>query len=213
MKTPPKDLNKDESASCTLEQQRQTNRKRRLELSSQDRSHLSDQICQRVRQTRFYKEAKNIAVYLSALGEVETQSLIEHALSHDKHVYLPVLDPTNKEFMHFVRFQDGTRLVENRFGMPEPELIEENVISPKHLDLVICPLVAFDAQANRVGMGGGFYDRHFAFKNEAAFSSKPPVMLGLGYDFQKIQKIDVAPWDISMSAIISETTTYLPRKN
>jgi 5-formyltetrahydrofolate cyclo-ligase len=213
MKSTPKNVIKNDRASYTLQQQRQTIRKRRLALSPEDRSDLGQQICQRALQTLYYNKAQNLALYLSALGEVETQSLIDQALSHGKHVYLPALDPINKERMYFVHFQPGTRLVENRFGMAEPELKEENVISPKHLDLVICPLVAFDEQANRVGMGGGFYDRHFAFKNEIAFASKPPFMLGLGYDFQKIQKIDVAPWDIPMDAIISEAATYLPRKN
>lgn len=213
MKTPPKDLTEDGSATSTLDQQRRAIRKRRQDLSLQDRTQLSDQICQRVLQSHFYNKAQNLALYLSALGEVETRSLIEHALSDGKLIYLPVLDPINKEQMHFVRFQSGGRLVENRFGMPEPEFIKENVISPEQLDLAICPLVAFDALANRVGMGGGFYDRHFAFKSDAAFASKPPALLGLGYDFQKIKKIDVAPWDIPMNAIISETAIYLPRKN
>lgn len=213
MKTPPNEPCQKGNAIPSLDQQRQTIRKRRLQLTENAREQLSEQIYQRTLKTQFYQQAENIALYLAALGEVETHKLLEHALSRSKRVYLPVLDPTRKDQMYFVRFRKGERLVKNRFGMPEPELKKDDIISAKQLDLVLCPLVAFDKQANRVGMGGGFYDRHFAFKNEPDFANKPPILIGLGYEFQQIETINVAPWDIPMSAIISESEIYFPRKN
>lgn len=217
MKTPSsKNIPSDEDSDgkrSELDAQRIAIRQQRAELSEFKREELSLKICNQAKQTHFYLQATRIALYLANQGEVETRNLIEHALSSDKQVYLPVLDSSDKTRMYFVRYQAGDHLVENRFGLLEPELKEENVIEAKQLDLVLCPLVAFDEDAHRVGMGGGFYDRHFAFKNQMDVQAQPPILVGLAYDFQKVASIHPAPWDVAMSAVISETSIYLPPKN
>jgi 5-formyltetrahydrofolate cyclo-ligase len=205
------------SASDILKQQRTAIRQRREALSPQERQRISQQVCQRVLSSDYFHQATEIALYLAAKGEVEAQSLIECALEQDKRIYLPALDPEDKNRMHFVRYQAQDKLILNRFGMPEPELAEDRVIPATKLDLVLCPLVAFDEQANRIGMGGGFYDRYFAFKNTQENKAKdvttPPLLVGLAYDFQKVRAIEPAPWDVPMSAVVSEKQIYLPHKN
>ena len=203
--------------SPNLEHQRAAIRKRRAALSSEERQHLSQQICQHVLNSDYFIKANDVALYLAAQGEVEAKALIDFALQNDKRIYLPALDPDDKTRMHFVRYKKDDALILNRFGMPEPVLAEDKIIAAKNLDLVLCPLVAFDEQANRVGMGGGFYDRHFAFKNEVKAETKEPAstttLVGLAYDFQKIDAIEPAPWDVPMSAVVSEKKIYLPHKN
>lgn len=217
MKNPPQKnantLNDSLKESPDLDAKRKAIRKHRSMLSQQDRQQLSLQIFKQTVRTDLYQQAAHVALYLSSHGEVETERLIEDAQSSNKKVYLPVLDPNDKTRMYFVEYQTGDRLIESRFGMLEPELRSDKTIPPEQLDLVLCPLVAFDAQANRVGMGGGFYDRHFAFKNEAEFDKRPPVLVGLAYEFQKVDAIDPAPWDVPMSAVVSENEIYLPPKN
>lgn len=203
--------------SQNIEHQRAAIRKRRAALSSEERQHLSQKICQRVLSSDYFIKANEVALYLAAQGEVEAKILIDFALENNKRIYLPALDPHDKTRMHFVRYKKEDLLILNRFGMPEPVLAEDRIIDAKKLDLVLCPLVAFDEHANRVGMGGGFYDRHFSFKNEVEDEAKnaesPPTLVGLAYDFQKVDAIKPAPWDVPMSAVVSEKKIYLPHKN
>lgn len=201
--------------SQNIEHQRAAIRERRAALSSEERHHLSQKICQRVLSSEYFIKANEVALYLAAQGEVEAKTLIDFALDNNKRIYLPTLDPHDKTRMHFIRYKHGDSLILNRFGMPEPVLAEDKIIEAKKLDLVLCPLVAFDEHANRVGMGGGFYDRHFAFKNqdEAKNAESPPTLVGLAYDFQKVDAIEPAPWDVPMSAVVSEKKIYLPHKN
>lgn len=203
--------------SQNIEHQRAAIRKRRAALSSEERQHLSQKICQRVLSSDYFIKANEVALYLAAQGEVEAKTLIDFALENNKRIYLPALDPHDKTRMHFVQYKKEDSLILNRFGMPEPVLAEDRIIDAKKLDLVLCPLVAFDEHANRVGMGGGFYDRHFSFKNEVEDEAKnaesPPTLVGLAYDFQKVDAIKPAPWDVPMSAVVSEKKIYLPHKN
>jgi 5-formyltetrahydrofolate cyclo-ligase len=70
---------------------------------------------------------------------------------------------------------------------------------------VLTPLVAFDEQHNRIGMGGGYYDRSFAFlKNRKQLIQ--PKLIGLAFDCQRVEKITANPWDIRLYSVITETT-------
>ena len=69
------------------------------------------------------------------------------------------------------------------------------------------PLVAFDPKCNRIGMGCGYYDKTLAFKKGGEFKNKT-LLVGLAYEFQKIDSIEKNAWDIPMDAIITEDKTY-----
>jgi len=68
--------------------------------------------------------------------------------------------------------------------------------------------VGFDAQCRRLGMGGGWYDRSFAFRNQRP---APPWLAGVGFSVQQVDELPVQPWDVGVDAICTDTTTYLPR--
>ena len=106
---------------------------------------------------------------------------------------------------HFARYSQHSQLITNRFGILEP-CIKGAVIAPAwSLDLILMPLVGFDRQGNRLGMGGGFYDRTLAF---TARGQRPaPQLVGLAYSFQEVAPISPRKWDIPLNRIMTENET------
>ena len=126
------------------------------------------------------------------------QALIEHAVTAGKRVFFPILD---HQSLKFARWTEQTCLQKNRFGIDEP--IDSETIPTKQLDLVLAPLVAFDQQGTRLGMGGGYYDRTFAFLAECA---RPAglKLVGVAYEFQRAILPEPRSWDIPLDAVVTE---------
>lgn len=148
-----------------------------------------------------------MAVYLPADGEVDTTGIIQRAWTLGKQVYLPVLVPYLHNRLWFIRYTSDTRLVKNRFGIPEPEAVHRKRVPAQALDLVLTPLVAFDAQGNRLGMGGGFYDRSFEFLLRRRIWHKPRLV-GLAYDFQQLPGLPAQSWDVPLTAVATDATWH-----
>ena len=107
------------------------------------------------------RHAVHIAAYWPVKGEMDVRPVIEQARRYNKHVYLPVI--TGDDTLMFAAYDADTPMRENRYRIAEPDVSEDRLVSPRDLDLVILPLVVFDSYGNRLGMGGGYYDRTFAF--------------------------------------------------
>jgi 5-formyltetrahydrofolate cyclo-ligase len=101
----------------------------------------------------------------------------------------------------FVKIDKKTQYKKNIYAIPEPIYTAKDIISSEDLDLVIMPLVATDKEGNRMGMGGGYYDRSFAFKKDK--KTNYPQLLGFAYDFQLISSIYPEPWDVPLDFIAS----------
>lgn len=115
----------------------------------------------------YFFTSQNIACYLSNKGEVDLHLLIKQIWMLGKNCYLPVLNPVNMQdkCLSFIKYQKGDVLEVNTHGIFEPKYDCTRAIAPDKLDLVIVPLVGFDANGNRLGQGGGYYDCTFAFRN------------------------------------------------
>ncbi|MGB5541483.1 MAG: 5-formyltetrahydrofolate cyclo-ligase [Gammaproteobacteria bacterium] len=181
---------------------RQTLRARRRSIPPAEASHCARQLARNIRSERLILNSRRIAAYLAADGELDPYPLIEHLWSLGKQVYLPVLVPFTRNRLWFARFEADTRLATNRFGIPEPAQAE--LIRPAALDLVLTPLVAFDRAGHRIGMGGGFYDRSFAFLLGRRYWRKP-ALLGIAYAFQQQPTIIPERWDVPLDAIATES--------
>lgn len=192
---------------------RQKIREQRRALSESEHEHASYLVCERIAASRVFQQSKHIAFYLTNDGEVDLSLLIKHAWQQKKKVYLPVLAEPNTQRLWFVPYTPNTKLKNNRFGIPEPiHSYKTRLRKTLSLDLILMPLVAFDPQGNRVGMGGGFYDRTLAFLRQRKYWHKPNLM-GVAYEFQKQKQLDANPWDIPLQAITTETHLYLKDKN
>lgn len=187
----------------TLQQKRQLRlqmRRARRQLSSRQHQQAALRLKRQLNQTPSFKFAKRIALYLPNDGEVETQLVIEQAWRDGKEVYLPVLDPIRKGFLWFIEYKADSRMIKNRFGIAEPDPKFNKRIQPQFLHAVGLPLVAFDAQGNRLGMGGGFYDRTFEFCRAEGIK---PKLFGLAHRCQEAENLPTESWDIQLSAIIA----------
>ena len=125
--------------------------------------------------------------------EVDTTQLLEKL---EKNNYLISLPKIKKNFqMDFFEWSTKDPLTINNYGIPEP--ISNNI---KYPDILLVPLVAFDKNLNRIGYGGGFYDRYINKIKKV----KKITSIGLAYSFQQVEKILINKYDIQLDFIITE---------
>lgn len=118
---------------------------------------------------------------------------------------LPVLHEDGR--LRFAAWRPGEPLAANRHGIPEPDVPRELLLEAHTLDAAIVPLVAFDAHCHRLGMGGGWYDRTYAFR---ADSPAPPLLLGAAFELQRVDALQAEAWDIPLDGVCTERATHLP---
>ncbi len=184
--------------------QRKQLRAQRRALTESERQERSASVCRELARQPEFRTSKRIAAYLPTDGEVETAALIELAGNMGKQVYLPVLIPYRGNRLWFARYEPGMRLVRNRFGIPEPETVHRQRIAPYALDLVLAPLVGFDHKGHRLGMGGGYYDRSFAYLLRREHWRRPHL-IGLAYDFQQLPQLPAHSWDVPLTAVVTDS--------
>ena len=146
--------------------------------------------------------AQHIALYWPSDGEISPLPLLEVLLQLGKSCYLPVVGARNSMVFKPACMK---RLRKNSYGIAEPVT---GLVRPiKQLDVILMPLVGFDEQGGRLGMGGGYYDRALSFKKRQAWKSSPRL-IGLAHEVQKVSRLSVAPWDIPMAAIATDKHFY-----
>ncbi len=183
-----------------LDKLRHMLRARRRCIVGEERAQLSERAAQSAITFIEEKDAiRSVGVFFSLTEEVDTSFLINYLLKKGYFVYLPVVVDKNLP-LHWHRFTTETKLINNKLGIPEPisGRIEDVLCGVP--DLTVVPLVGFDCLGNRLGMGGGFYDR--TFYNKIAY--QPPWLLGLAYACQEVSKLDRRIWDVPMDAIATE---------
>ena len=194
----------------TISEIRQAIREKRRQMDATFRSAASQQICGSIAERADFQAANNVAMFLAFDGEPDLSQLISTALERGQRVFLPIVHGKGQP-MSFAACEENTNLVPNRYGIMEPDVATAQMIRPAELDCVLAPLVAFDAQCHRIGVGGGFYDRTFAFKRTAAKNhteeTMKPLMIGVAFEFQKVKSIETQPWDIPLDAVVTENGT------
>ena len=180
-------------------------KEKRGQLSSDNVGRLGEAIFRNILDSNILNDKKRIAIYYSVNNEVTTEQIIKHLWAENKELFLPIIKYNQ---LMFGSYKSGDNLNNNKFGIPEPVTRTEDLIAADILDLVIVPLVAFDSNCNRLGMGGGYYDRALAFKQTSP-ETHSPLLIGLAYELQKVNALEINSWDIPMDRIISETKTYL----
>ncbi|MCP3686867.1 MAG: 5-formyltetrahydrofolate cyclo-ligase [Gammaproteobacteria bacterium] len=186
----------------THDQMRQRNRKSRAALTQNDLDTAASRLCQQIVKLKAYRQAQHIAAYFAVNGEIGLDPVIDHALAHDRKVYLPNLDKQSLRFSPYFRNQ---KMRINTFRLPEPDVADDEMLQPCELDLVLVPLVVFDASCNRIGMGGGFYDRSFAFRKQGV---DKPVLVGVAHELQKVEAIEPQAWDVRLDMMVTEQAVY-----
>jgi 5-formyltetrahydrofolate cyclo-ligase len=179
-------------------------RRRRRALSPRAQKQAAQRLHKLVARSALFRFSQRIAFTLARDGEIDPMPLLQTALKRGKACYLPVMNRLGEDRLSFRRWLPGQKLIKGAWGIPEPRLAK--ACAPRFLSLVLMPLVAFDASGQRLGMGRGFYDRSFAFKRHA--QAARPVLLGLAHECQRVEKLEVASWDVALGGIVTDRHWY-----
>ncbi|MGD8926773.1 MAG: 5-formyltetrahydrofolate cyclo-ligase, partial [Thioalkalispiraceae bacterium] len=163
------------------------------------------QICTHISSERPFKNGNRFAFYYPVGNEVNLLALLEHAWTLGKQTYLPVLAQFPRGSLWWVEHTASTPMYLNQFGIPEPQHPRRaRRTKLRSLDIIFMPLVAFDAKGNRMGMGGGYYDRSLAKVYRQDNPWHRPFRMGVAYSWQQVESIPVEKWDIPLDAIATE---------
>jgi 5-formyltetrahydrofolate cyclo-ligase len=185
----------------SLSQLRKSLRSARRSITPLEREEKSQLLARNLARYLPFRRCKKIAVYLSLPEEVDTSPVIELAQLLRKAIYLPVIDTRvwQKQSMMFALYLPGeTPLRENRFGIREPAVKPGNYIRGIDIEFVCVPVVGFNDRCDRIGMGGGYYDK--AFDSRRFQQSK---LVGLAFEGQQAD-FEPATHDVPMQAVITE---------
>ena len=180
-------------------------RKARQSMTVRERAQASRQITDRFLNSRYFMGSDTIGCYVSMWDEVDTSAIIERAWRAKKRIFLPVTAASRN--MRFRETLPQTELAMNDFGLWEP--VSGTSIEVRELDVVVTPLVAFDNRRNRIGMGGGYFDRTFAFLRDRQHWLRPKL-IGVAFECQRAPKIARNPWDIPVFRIYTESGQAQP---
>ncbi|MCI6863828.1 MAG: 5-formyltetrahydrofolate cyclo-ligase [Anaerobiospirillum succiniciproducens] len=181
-------------------------RQKRKALHEDEVAKCSELVRRVVLEHEFLKQNRCIASYHSFSGEIDTVEINKALRLAGHHMALPVIHPEEKGLMDFYSYEKPEDLILNRFKIPEPVVSAENLVQPHNLEVVIVPLVGFNEKGERLGMGGGYYDRMLKK------ISCECLTLGLAYDFQLIPEIKSQPWDMPLDEVITPTKHYIFNK-
>ena len=186
---------------------RRVSRRKRRTLSPAQQRHHSLGFAALARKQGLFLRSQRIAAYIGMNGELDPSPLFDVVHTYGKQLYLPVLRPHPQLKLWFIRHPPQGPLVPNRFGIPEPPLKHRRICLPWALDLVLVPLVAFDAHCNRLGMGGGYYDRTLSFLRHRCVWRRPRL-IGVGHECQRADRLPTRDWDVPLDMVITERRVY-----
>ena len=182
---------------------RQQLRQRRRDIPAAERIAAAEALAARLLSLPFADVDGPVAGYWAMDGEIALHRW-QMQLPARQTYCLPVL---HGKLLRFAPWRPGQALVSNRYGIPEPDVDPAQALRPEEMALVIAPLVGFDPLGRRLGMGGGWYDRSFAFRQRQA---APPWLVGVGFSAQQVSSLPVEDWDVAVDAICTEQATLLP---
>ena len=146
----------------------------------------------------FYREAATIMFFLSFRSEVDTRGMVEENLAKGKRVLVPKSLPQERVLVPSQLLDLEKDLALGYYDIPEPRAEVLRPVEPAEIDLLIVPGVAFDLQGNRLGYGGGYYDRFFE-------RLRPGVpLVAIAFELQIVSRVPIEPWDRRMDWVVTE---------
>ena len=182
----------------TKENIRQKALSKRRALGHDKNMHASTLITRAIINSNYYKKAKTIGCYLSMKDEVNTALIIKEIEKTNKLLFLPKIQADGT--INFIQINKDSNYSTNRYGIKEPADDKDQDI--EKIDLIIMPLVAFDSIGNRIGMGGGYYDKKFQYLLQ---NNNKPSLIGIAFDCQYYKKIQSDIWDVSLDHVFTES--------
>lgn len=168
----------------------------RKNLILEEKIKLDEKIYSKLLNNEIFKKAKNIFIYISFATEINTKPIIEKALEENKNIYIPKIYKSDSS-MKAIKLNSFKDLKENSMGILEP-IQDGDYIDKENIDLIIVPGVVFDKEGNRIGYGGGYYDRYLSDIKEVRNK------IALAYELQVLDFIGEEKHDIKVDYIITE---------
>ena len=173
-------------------------RQRRQALSAGERMQAAEAISHHLLASLLFDLTGYVAGYWAMGGELPLH-VLQMRLREGQVWCLPCVRPDNS--LRFAPWRPGDPLVGNRYGIPEPELDPASQLTAADMAVILLPLVAFTAGGARLGMGGGYYDRSLPLR---LTQPAPPVLIGVGYGFQQVDRLPREAWDVPLDAVVTE---------
>jgi len=178
----------------------------RASITAEARAAAAKQVSAHLLELPAVQQAKRIGAYFSVHNELPTGPVLTQLQALGKQLALPILHPFSPGQLLFLNYHSDTPMRANAFNIPEPELNVQHVTPLQQLDVLLVPLLGFDAQGNRIGMGGGYYDRTLAAWAKGQYPNLLPI--GLAYAEQQVAAIPTETWDIPLPMIITPVKTW-----
>ena len=179
---------------------RKEKRESRKNLKKSEQAFAAKNLLFRIQKLPEFYQAKKIAFYFASDGEISPHLIVQQLFRLNKESYFPVIQKNGS--LVFRKYTTKNTLKNNRFHIPEP-LPKNPSCSLNELDIIFLPLVAFDKKGNRLGMGGGFYDRTLesrSIKN----ALERPLLIGLAHQIQEVESLLTNTWDIPLDGIVTD---------
>ena len=170
----------------------------RLAQTAAQRMHAAEAIANQLGDISQWNSANYIAGYWACNGEVPLH-VVQMRVQTPKIWCLPIVQSNST--LKFAPWRSGNDLVSNQFGIPEPDIAPPSALDAASMSIVLLPLLAYTRNGQRLGMGGGYYDRSFAFRNSNA---GPPLLVGVAYSCQETESLPAEAWDIKLDMLINE---------
>lgn len=144
---------------------------------------------------------RDIAAYEALPGEPDLAPAMRRLARPGRRFYLPRIEDPERHLMVFARA--GGPLSPGAHGIREPARTRPR-IDPRDLDAVLVPLVGVDRRGVRLGMGGGYYDRAFAFLRRRGVANRRPLLIGIAFECQRVARLPCAEHDVCLDALVTE---------
>jgi len=162
----------------------------------------AEAVAERLLRLPALQNANTVAGYWAIGGELPLHVLMTRLSVHARYC-LPMLQ--SDRMLRFAPWRVGDAITTNRYGIPEP-MASTELLSPDALDVVLLPLLGYTRRGDRIGTGGGWYDRSFSFRRSAP---TPPLLVGVGFACQQTDAYVPQEWDVPMDAVVTERELLL----
>lgn len=173
----------------------------RVQLNAVARIAAADALMSTLEQLPEFLVDTRVAGYWAIGGEMSLHAAFARLRRRQQTYCLPIIEAARQ--LSFAAWEPGQSLRANRFGIPEPDVDAKQRLHPQAIDLVLVPLLGFDRRGHRLGAGGGYYDRSFAFLGDCARPAQP-LLVGIGYHFQELPELTPETWDVALDFIATD---------
>jgi N6-L-threonylcarbamoyladenine synthase len=182
---------------------------RRDQISGAERARQAELISRKIIASEWFKQTGVVALYAAHGSEVDLAAVMAAGTAAGKRMLLPRVESVEKRLV-FWPVEQGEELVAGHYGIGEPSISGKSPLTIKEIDVILVPGLVFDKQGNRIGYGGGYYDRFLGEKHRASKRQKRPLTVGIGYNEQIVEKLPIVveEHDVALDIILTEGTEY-----